>query len=156
MTEGQVCKDSLLQVYDNVLTIQEYFAIRLHRAIDPDEEDFQKFVQQTVIAFSEELTENDAMERKVLQMPAPSIPVILERLVGECTSECIPKDLQRKYLFCNEKYFTRLVSCITESGEGQEERKRPSGAQAILCLLSRGSLFSWLPGPNFIQRTGKW
>lgn len=154
MMEGEICKDLLLQVYDNVLTIQEYFAIR--QAIDSEEEDFRKFVQQTVIAFSEKLTENEAMERKVLQMPAPSMTVILERVAGECTSECIPKDLQRKYLFRNEKYFARLLGCITESGEGPEEREWAFGAQVILRLLRRGSLFTWLPGPNFVQRTGKW
>ena len=153
MANGEICKRLLLQVYDNVLTLHEYFTIRKRLTIDMQDEDFQSFMHQTVIAFSEDGPERETAENGVV--PATGITALLDRIVTDCTSEYIPKEQLKTFLFRYEKFFSHLLNCITASLEEHEKQKWASGAQVMVHLLRDCSLYTGLPGPNYIQRTGK-
>lgn len=142
----------LLQVYDNVFTLDEYiqhkWSVQLtsERAIA-----LAPFLNETLVATMEQ-DDLYSEPRSFDTFSSVVQRICCGRRLGE---DDLPPDVISSYLLMNEKYLLVLFNHIAASIRGEGEEAGPLPLTLLYQFLKSNTLFTCLGNENVIQRTGK-
>lgn len=139
-------KRILLQVYDNVFTLEEYilheWSVQLPQHVATA---CAPLLNETLVA---KMEQSDVFPDPLV---ATDFACMLCKLISERNEQDLPPDVISSYLLENENYFLTLFNFI----ESSRKAILPNLLDLLYQFLKNTALFTCLENENVIQRTGK-